>query len=272
MAPASTPQRHLERILQLRHCRGLVDQPGRYAPYRSKRQEKESRHRRRAGGAQRRRLRLKGNNTNELWSYTSEGWLQQPDLPAAGKNVKNGGSLTAGMDLLYALKGNGTFEFYDFGPGVMSLTASVRDRVPGQDAMSGDVTPVGCRLSVLPNPAHGLDPGQLQPAPGRQCARQSLQRHRRPGSQHLRPAGSVPGTTPQLSMPVGSHLAYTYSSSTPAASRRPPSSSSSSRAAGLHAVKTAGLSPDRFLNPSSSQDLSVLLMRAQRRCHSPALS
>ena len=63
---------------------------------------------------------LKGNNTNEFWTYrcSDHRWQTAPPMPAVIKRVKGGGSLIASPDMksLYALRGNNTLEFWQYGP------------------------------------------------------------------------------------------------------------------------------------------------------------
>jgi hypothetical protein len=68
----------------------------------------------------------KGNNVLDWWEFTANPtgglgtWVQKNDVPASGKNVKDGAGAACinltGQDYVYLLKGNGTMEFYRFNP------------------------------------------------------------------------------------------------------------------------------------------------------------
>jgi hypothetical protein len=59
---------------------------------------------------------LKGNNTNEFWSYYPplDSWTQSDSMLAGGskKRVKGGAAMATANNKIYATKGNNTFEFY----------------------------------------------------------------------------------------------------------------------------------------------------------------
>jgi len=63
---------------------------------------------------------LKGGNTNELWYFFADAnhWAHGTDLTVGLKKVKGGGALTYsdGDEALYAFRGNGTREFWHYGP------------------------------------------------------------------------------------------------------------------------------------------------------------
>jgi hypothetical protein len=66
---------------------------------------------------------LKGGNTQEFWRYNPalDSWHELDTMPQFGttgkkKKVKAGGDITATADLLYALKGNKTLEFWQYVP------------------------------------------------------------------------------------------------------------------------------------------------------------
>ncbi len=92
---------------------------------------------------------LKG-GTCEFWCYNplADVWFELESLPRlpSGKPVKGGGALAAGSGLVWALKGNKTFEFFSYDPGTddgASGMAADRSSLPAA-AMP--------RLEVVPNP------------------------------------------------------------------------------------------------------------------------
>jgi hypothetical protein len=117
---------------------------------------------------------LKGGNTQEFWRYTigdSSGyWTELETIPAYGrsstkrKRVKGGGSLAAGDGILYALKGNKSFEFWQYTPHALFAAGPARD---GVQAAGGD-RPAAGLITISPNPASGrvLVSSSLLPATG----------------------------------------------------------------------------------------------------------
>jgi N-acetylneuraminic acid mutarotase len=78
---------------------------------------------------------LKGNNTEEFWSYQADSsrWTQRQDIPAgSGKRVKGGGALTAANDKLFAFKGNNTLDFFKYGLSAYGLQLTANG-LPAQD-------------------------------------------------------------------------------------------------------------------------------------------
>jgi len=97
---------------------------------------------------------LKGGNTNEFWAWQadSDRWRQLPDIPfGSGKKVKGGGSMTysAALRAFFALKGNGTLEFYRYGLTADDVQASSPELQVQSNSSSR--TP-HCALHVAPNP------------------------------------------------------------------------------------------------------------------------
>jgi hypothetical protein len=100
---------------------------------------------------------LKGNNTVEFFYYDAAlgVWAQRPGMPAgpAGRRVKGGGTMTCIGDQVYALKGNGTFEFYTYVP-VGGAAPVPAERPERQSVLQPGSTLTGS-LTVGPNPASG---------------------------------------------------------------------------------------------------------------------
>jgi len=100
---------------------------------------------------------LKGGNTSEFWRYSpgSDSWKEMEPMPLIGsagkkKAVKNGADIVAMENMLYALKGSSTLEFWRW-----SSTADLRSCAPLPDAQGLQVCgPV--RLTIAPNPVQGL--------------------------------------------------------------------------------------------------------------------
>jgi hypothetical protein len=97
---------------------------------------------------------LKGNNTQEFWSYIadSDKWFQKEDMPfgGSGKRVKNGGALVTVVDRLYALKGNNTFEFWQYTIGNGLDDAGSAPSAPQVERLAP--LPRVLALTVSPNP------------------------------------------------------------------------------------------------------------------------
>jgi hypothetical protein len=88
---------------------------------------------------------IKGGRSGETWRYCTFGdtWTQLDDLPAgiSGRQVSAGGALSWADDRLWALKGNGTREFWSYRPAASSLgltpnsgrqtQSSMRPQAPG---------------------------------------------------------------------------------------------------------------------------------------------
>jgi hypothetical protein len=99
---------------------------------------------------------LKGNNTQEFWAYKadSDRWTQKEDMPiGGGKRPKGGGTLirgdVKGQGVLWALKGNNTFEFYQYVP---PITVSSLGSDLGQ-VLTGSTTRLnGYEITIAPNP------------------------------------------------------------------------------------------------------------------------
>jgi hypothetical protein len=84
---------------------------------------------------------FKGNNTREFYSYSyaTNSWEERKPLPAGdkGKNVKDGGGLAFvnTYNLLFAIKGNKTKEFYVYYPELDSWER--KKDIPGKKGASG---------------------------------------------------------------------------------------------------------------------------------------
>jgi len=67
---------------------------------------------------------LKGGNSNELWQYrcSDQNWYACAPMTAGSRRVKGGGALAyaANFQALFALRGNGTWEFWVYGPDVFA--------------------------------------------------------------------------------------------------------------------------------------------------------
>jgi hypothetical protein len=98
---------------------------------------------------------LKGGNTQEFWRYSVAGnaWAELETMPrgSSRKKVKAGADIVAveASDMLYALKGNKTLEFYRYSPAVSGDGSG-----PGTEA---DAVRADCiwALRVAPNPVRG---------------------------------------------------------------------------------------------------------------------
>jgi len=84
---------------------------------------------------------FKGNNTREfyIYSYATNSWREGKPLPAGdkGKNVKDGGALAFAdaYNLLFAIKGNKTKEFYAYNPELDSWER--KKDIPGKKGPGG---------------------------------------------------------------------------------------------------------------------------------------
>jgi hypothetical protein len=98
---------------------------------------------------------FKGANTIEFWRYdvALNAWVEQETIPSIApgstrkKKVKGGGDLVEVGDLLYAIKGNKTNEFWMYTPGVFAADAPRPDGVEAERLAAGDR-----RLAIAPNP------------------------------------------------------------------------------------------------------------------------
>jgi hypothetical protein len=97
---------------------------------------------------------LKG-GTCEFWGYNplADVWFELESIPRlpSSRPVKGGGALAAGSGLVWALKGNKTFEFFSYDPGA---DAPLRP-TPEPSAQADGVGPTAvdrARLEILPNP------------------------------------------------------------------------------------------------------------------------
>jgi hypothetical protein len=109
----------------------------------------------------------KGNSTLEFWIYDPVGnaWTQGPDIPPAAKPVKGGGALTAGEDRLFALNGNQTVAFLQYGPG--PVLDGPRTTTASPNAQEAMTRPIACDLRVFPNPVSvSATIRYTMPAPG----------------------------------------------------------------------------------------------------------
>ncbi|MGB9742560.1 MAG: C25 family cysteine peptidase [candidate division WOR-3 bacterium] len=99
---------------------------------------------------------LTGGNRDFFYCYNIENnsWIELAPMPTgpAGKRVKAGGALTFLQKQVWALRGNGTNEFYAYVPDTMSLFSAPppRSGVAGAEPVWSGFASV----SVLPNPAH----------------------------------------------------------------------------------------------------------------------
>jgi hypothetical protein len=99
---------------------------------------------------------LKGNNTNEFWTYKcdSHAWYVATPLLDGPKKVKGGGALVCGKapSALYALRGNNTLEFWKYAPVSADLFAPSASHdfndVQGQSALRSSEF----ALRIAPNP------------------------------------------------------------------------------------------------------------------------
>jgi hypothetical protein len=108
---------------------------------------------------------MKGNSTYEYFKYdeTAGSWSWDPNQQypvGGGKKVNLGGALICAQTVagtsygaLYSTKGNGTTEFYEFGP-LPTTLAFTPSRTPA-NIQSSKTTQIAARLSVAPNPFNG---------------------------------------------------------------------------------------------------------------------
>ncbi len=101
---------------------------------------------------------LKGNNTNEFWTYPCDShcWSHGTDMPAFAKKVRGGGALVAAPDGhdLYAFRGNNTLEFWKYTTGSFDMLLAGNQTpkdVMGQSA----VRTSQFALNIAPNPFAG---------------------------------------------------------------------------------------------------------------------
>jgi hypothetical protein len=96
---------------------------------------------------------LKGGNTNEFWWYLCDAdtWVQGPDMPPGPKMIRGGGSLAyaPSVHALYALRGNGTFEFWKYGLSCVPFAPrpEPENALAGSSGRAADYA-----LRVSPNP------------------------------------------------------------------------------------------------------------------------
>ncbi|MFO7650368.1 MAG: T9SS type A sorting domain-containing protein [bacterium] len=98
---------------------------------------------------------LKGGNTQEFFALDVAGqaWTEKETIPAFGstakkKRVKAGGGIVTDGEVLYALKGNKTLEFWRYVAGAPQAGAR-----PDRSGVLAGVTAPAVRLRVGPNPA-----------------------------------------------------------------------------------------------------------------------
>ena len=97
---------------------------------------------------------LKGGNTAEFWRYdaAANNWLELDTLPSYGstgrrRRVNAGGFIGNAAGVLYAFKGNKTFEFWRYAPGYAAAPA------PAREGVMAERTPIGeWQLVINPNP------------------------------------------------------------------------------------------------------------------------
>jgi len=121
---------------------------------------------------------LKGGNTQEFWKYQADSakWTELDTMPLVGqgslkkKKVKNGADVVPVQGTIYALKGNGTFEYWRYVPGTGTRYqgSGTRDGVMAQATTANRPA-----LTIGPNPLRAgfvtihLNPrllGSLNPA------------------------------------------------------------------------------------------------------------
>jgi hypothetical protein len=99
---------------------------------------------------------LKGDNTNEFWTYAcnSRTWTVASQMPAMAKKVKGGGALVAAPELsaLYAFRGNNTLEFWQYGPLSADGSSLAADGQPKDIESNSSFAIRASLLSVTPNP------------------------------------------------------------------------------------------------------------------------
>jgi len=97
---------------------------------------------------------LKGGNTTEFWRYDAahDNWLELDTMPAYGstgrkRRVSTGGFIGNAAGVLYAFKGNRTYEFWRYAPGYVTAPAPAREGVMAERTAIGE-----WRLAISPNP------------------------------------------------------------------------------------------------------------------------
>jgi len=101
---------------------------------------------------------FKGANTIEFWRYdvAPNSWVEKETIPSIApgttkkKKVKGGGDLVESGNLLYAIKGNKTNQFWTYTPGAFVYDAPRRDGV-----VAGRLAIADWRLAIAPNPLAG---------------------------------------------------------------------------------------------------------------------
>jgi len=100
---------------------------------------------------------LKG-YTDEFWAYypAADTWIQQISIPAsASAVVKSGGALCYGNGYVWALKGNKTFDLWQYDPGADFFGATLAECGAG-NAECG-VSDARCsEVEIVPNPMHSV--------------------------------------------------------------------------------------------------------------------
>jgi hypothetical protein len=100
---------------------------------------------------------LKGGNTQEFWHYDPEmdSWRELDTIPAVGtagrkKRVKAGADIVVAGDMLYALKGNKTDEFWVYRPAEVVFAGS--SRAERQGVQTATVDSRRSTVAISPNP------------------------------------------------------------------------------------------------------------------------
>jgi hypothetical protein len=102
---------------------------------------------------------LTGGNRNYFYCFnlTTNNWYELSEMPEgpSGKRVKAGGALTFLRRQVWALRGNGTNEFYVYIPDTMNLFSPP---APRRNGISADLTPrtENSIVALAPNPAHRI--------------------------------------------------------------------------------------------------------------------
>jgi hypothetical protein len=106
---------------------------------------------------------LKGGNTQDYYrlEFGTGAWAELETVPSLGstgrkKRVKAGADLAAAGEVLYALKGNKTREFWRYVPGVAGQSPNPKAQIP-RPGVQGDGSSQNaeCRLQIERNPSRG---------------------------------------------------------------------------------------------------------------------
>ncbi|MEO0079810.1 MAG: C25 family cysteine peptidase [candidate division WOR-3 bacterium] len=137
-------------------------------------------------------------------------WGELPSIPlgSSGRKVKAGGSLTALNKMVWALKGNGTYEFWVYIPDTMNLMAPGRPERHGV-ASSPDAVPAKVPVTLQPNPACDVVTVSLGAKPNFRDQSPVLMELAEPTGRVVRRLSLIPGTAADIDLrdlPAGTYF------------------------------------------------------------------